>query len=215
MSAAGMSLGAFAENFASARQMRLDREEREKSAARQDRWLDIMERNAGMPQGGMGAMPGTAAPTGATGSSLLDSLVNSESGGNWNALNDEGYGGRLQFGTARLADAAAAGLVPAGTDGKAFSQMLPAQQKAVENWHFADLDKQAEKRGLSSYVGQNVGGVLITQDGIRAMAHLGGMGGASKFLKTGGKYNPADSNGTTLSSYAARHGGMGATRPAY
>lgn len=215
MASAGTSLAAFAENFASARQNRKDREEREKDSARQDRWLNIMERNAGMPQGGMGAMPGSSAPSGAGGSSFLDSLVSSESGGNWNALNSEGYGGRLQFGADRLADAAAAGVIAPGTTGAAFSQMPPEQQQAVEQWHFADIDKQAESRGLSSYVGQNVGGVPITQDGIRAMAHLGGIGGAAKFLKSGGKYNPADSNGTTLSSYAARHGGMGATRPAY
>ncbi len=134
-------------------------------------------------------------------------LVNSESGGNWNALNNEGYGGRLQFGNARLADAAKAGLVPKGTTGAQFSQMTPAQQQKVEAWHFQDVDKQANNLGLSRYIGQTVAGVPITRDSIRAMAHLGGVGGVKKFIETGGKYNPADSNGTKLSDYGRRFAG--------
>jgi len=33
------------------------------------------------------------------------------------------------------------------------------------------------------------------------VAHLGGKNGMRKFLQTGGKYNPEDSNGTSLSDY--------------
>lgn len=137
------------------------------------------------------------------------SLVQSESGGNWGALNDEGYGGRLQFGADRLADAARAGVIPAGMTGAQFSQLAPQQQQAVERWHFADIDNQAQRMGLDQYLGQNVSGIPITQDGIRAMAHLGGIGGAAKFLQSGGQYNPADSNGTSLADYARKHGGGG------
>ncbi|WP_156429031.1 hypothetical protein [Paracoccus aminovorans] len=135
------------------------------------------------------------------------SLIRTESGGNWNALNKEGYGGRLQFGAARLADAARAGLVPEGTTGAQFSRMSPEQQQAVERWHFADIDQQAAARGLDRYIGQNVGGQQITQDSIRAMAHLGGIGGAAKFLESGGRSNPQDSNGTSLADYARIHAG--------
>ncbi|MGL6208772.1 MAG: hypothetical protein ACRC14_02945, partial [Paracoccaceae bacterium] len=46
-----------------------------------------------------------------------------------------------------------------------------------------------------------------TLNAIRAMAHLGGIGGARKYIETGGAYDPADSNGTNLSDYAATHGG--------
>ena len=41
------------------------------------------------------------------------------------------------------------------------------------------------------------------------MAHLGGIGGAAQFLQSGGQYNPADSNGTSLRDYGLRHGGGG------
>lgn len=151
-----------------------------------------------------GAFAGSAA---ASGQNFPMSLVQSESGGNWSALNSEGYGGRLQFGKDRLADAARAGIIPAGMTGAQFSQLPPEAQQAVEQWHFADIDRQAERMGLNSYIGQTVAGIPITQDGIRAMAHLGGIGGAAKFLQSGGQYNPADSNGTSLADYALRHGG--------
>lgn len=137
------------------------------------------------------------------------SLIASESGGNWNALNSEGYGGRLQFGQERLADAARAGVIPMGLTGADFSRMSPEEQMAVEQWHFADIDRQAQAMGLYDYLGQNIGGVTITPDAIRGMAHLGGIGGAAKFIKSGGAYNPSDSNGTSLRDYGIAHGSGG------
>lgn len=137
------------------------------------------------------------------------SLIASESGGNWNALNSEGYGGRLQFGQARLADAARAGVIPMGLTGADFARMSPEEQMAVEQWHFADIDRQAQEMGLYDYLGQTIGGVKITPDAIRGMAHLGGIGGAAKFIKSGGAYNPSDSNGTSLRDYGIAHGGSG------
>ena len=147
------------------------------------------------------------------GGSFPASLIESESGGNWNALNNEmgaggvaGHGGRLQFGNARLQDAARAGVIPPMTP-QQFAQAAPEVQQAVERWHFADIDNQAAKMGLTRYIGQEVGGVPVTQDAIRSMAHLGGIGGAAKFLSSGGRYNPSDSFGTSLSDYGVRHGG--------
>ncbi|WP_157970210.1 hypothetical protein [Pelagibacterium sediminicola] len=113
----------------------------------------------------------------------MSSLVNSESSGNWNALNEFGYGGSLQFGDARLADAARAGIIPQGLTGAQFSQLSPEQQMAVESWHFEDIDRPAGEMGLDSYIGQNIGGVNITLDAIRAMAHLGGIGGRNGSLR--------------------------------
>lgn len=147
-------------------------------------------------------------PDGAEGGNFPASLIRTESGGNWGALNKEGYGGRLQFGKSRLADAARAGIIPAGMTGAEFSKLSPAEQQKVENWHFSDIDQQAARRGLNSFIGSTINGIPITQNGIRAMAHLGGIGGAEKFLKSGGKINPADSNGTSLADYARTHAGV-------
>ncbi len=150
------------------------------------------------------------------GDAFLSSLIGTESGGNWAAKNSEvgsggkaGHFGRLQFGQARLEDAKNAGIIPASmTPGQFMAD--PASQQAVEAWHFADIDRQAEAMGLNAYLGQNIGGATITPEAIRAMAHLGGIGGAAKFLKTGGKYNPSDAYGTSLLDYAAKHGATGA-----
>jgi hypothetical protein len=147
--------------------------------------------------------------------SFIDGLIGTESGGNWAAQNSAmgaggmaGHFGRLQFGQARLQDAIRAGIIPPGTTPQQF-MADPAMQQRVEQWHFADIDAQAKKRGLLNYVGQEVGGVPITNDAIRAMAHLGGIGGAEKYLTSGGQYNPADDNGTSLRDYARIHGGGG------
>lgn len=144
------------------------------------------------------------------------SLVRTESGGNFAAQNDsqgaggKGHFGRVQFGRARFAEAQAAGAVPPGMSIEQFGQDTPegrAAQKAAEEWHFGDIQNQISQRGLEKYIGQTIGGVEITRDGIVAMAHLGGMGGAAQYLQSGGQYNPADDNGTSLSDYARTHAG--------
>lgn len=150
-------------------------------------------------------------------SAMPESLIGTESGGNFNALNNEvgaggvrGHGGRGQFGHARLQDAAKAGIIPAGTTPQQFSQMPPETQVAVENWHFADIDKAIEQNGLSDLIGQQIGGVTVTRDGLRAVAHLGGVGGMKRFAESGGAYNPSDSFGTSLMDYLGTHQGSSA-----
>ena len=137
---------------------------------------------------------------------LPASIVHSESGGNWGALNSEGYGGRGQFGAERLADAARAGVIPAGMTGASYSQAPEQVQLAVEDWHKNDI-----LNDLGGYVGVDVDGPgpipALTPDSILAVAHLGGTGGARKFIESGGRYNPSDSNGTSLADYATRHAG--------
>ena len=142
------------------------------------------------------------------------SLIETESSGRWNALNDEvgaggvrGHGGRLQFGNARLQDAANAGIIPAGMTPQQFAQQPPEVQMAVENWHFQDIDREIQRRGLDQFIGQNIGGTPATLDGMRAVAHLGGIRGLERFVTSGGRYNPSDSFGTSLSNYFSRHAG--------
>lgn len=143
------------------------------------------------------------------------SLIQSESGGNWNALNNEvgaggvrGHGGRLQFGNARLQDAARAGIIPQGVTPQQFAQMPEDVQQRVENWHFADIDSEIRKSGLDQMIGQSINGVPVTLDGLRAVAHLGGTGGMKRFVESGGQYNPSDSFGTSLMNYFQSHGGQ-------
>jgi hypothetical protein len=137
------------------------------------------------------------------------SLVGTESGGNWKAQNSEvgaggkaGHYGRVQFGQARLQEAMNAGAIPQGTTPEQFMSS-PALQIAAENWHFGDLENQ-----LGDLVGTVVNGKPLDMGALVAMGHLGGAGGARKYVESGGAYNPSDSFGTSLADYASTHGGQ-------
>ena len=167
-------------------------------------------------QGTNGGMPPTVPSSGTPVSDDLSqfglasnvprSLIHTESGGNWNADNKLGYHGFLQFGPERFADAQRAGVVPAGMTLQQFGTAEnKSAQIAAANWHFSDIDQRIKANGLDRYLGQTIGGVPITMNGLRAMAHLGGFGGMQKFLTTGGSYNPSDAFGTSLAAYGRTH----------
>jgi hypothetical protein len=126
------------------------------------------------------------------------SMKQSESSGNYMVVNSEGYMGAYQFGNARLTDFK-------NSTGKDFTkqEFLENQelQDEVFDWHTNDIVSYVNSKGLDKYIGTEINGVLVTLNGLVAVAHLGGKSGMSKFLKTDGKYNPADSNGTTLTNY--------------
>lgn len=128
---------------------------------------------------------------------MIRSLSHTESRGNWHLQNDEGYAGRLQFGDARLSEYRKA-------TGEQFTKeqfrLNPELQQRVEQWHLADLENR-----MRPYVGRVVNGQTMTMGSLVGMAHLGGVGGATKYVETNGGYNPADSNGTHLSDYARKH----------
>ena len=123
--------------------------------------------------------------------SFLDLLEQSESSGRSDAEITIGDGrrfvGSLQFGKARLSDYQK-------TTGTEFTQdefiADEALQDAVAAWHIADIDKAIDA------LGDTVAG--YDRDGLRAVAHLGGVGGMQKYVRTKGEYNPADELGTSL-----------------
>jgi hypothetical protein len=130
-------------------------------------------------------------------------LEASESGGSNTVENDEGYVGLFQYGPKRIADYNAANGTSWTT--QSIKGNTPVQRE-IHNWGVSDVDSYITKRGLDKYIGTTINGVEITQNGLRGAAHLGGNYGMSKFLTTGGEYNPADSNGTTLAHYASKFG---------
>ncbi len=83
------------------------------------------------------------------------------------------------------------------------------QDYAFHNY-MNSIDQQLQKSGAYQYVGQSIGGVMVTKSGLMAMAHLGGVGGTMKFLKSNGSYNPGDGpNAKSQACKAARDSGMG------
>lgn len=139
-----------------------------------------------------------------------NALAASESGGNYGVVNDLGYTGRYQFGDARLTDFRRA-------TGQDFTmdqfRTDPALQEQAYAWHVSDIDRAIQSNGLDKYIGQTIGGVPITLDGLRAIAHLGGVGGMTKFVTSGGAYNPADANGTSLADYGLKFAGGDGGQP--
>jgi hypothetical protein len=126
--------------------------------------------------------------------SFLDLLEQSESSGRSDAEITIGDGrrfvGSLQFGEARLSDYQKA-------TGTRFTQdefiADEALQDAVAEWHIADIDKAIDALGDAA--------TGYDKDGLRAVAHLAGVGGMRKYVRTKGEYNPADELGTSLQSY--------------
>ncbi len=162
--------------------------------------------------GGTTAGPGSgesAAPAGGP-----PGLAQSESGGDPSAVNRQGFAGSYQFGSGRLADLGmytpARGEdpnsnawtgqfnIPGFPQVKTLADFLatPAAQDAAYSAHVDDIDHTiATTPGAQNY----------DQNGLVAVAHLGGVAGMQRFVATGGKYNPADANGTTLVDYYQKY----------
>lgn len=178
---------------------------------------------------GLAPMAGVSAtntlPGGAGVDMLRPQLARSESGGRSNIVNAQGYSGTYQMGEGALADAgvyrdATPGVqndwngqfnIPGFPEVRTQADFLqnPAAQEAAFGEHLQRLERDMKGAGLDQYIGQEVGGVPITAEGLVWMAHLGGVNGARRFLETGGRYDPADANGTRLSDYARRGAGEG------
>ena len=138
-------------------------------------------------------------------------LRQSESGQRIGIVNSEGFAGLYQFGTERLAEIGF--YRPAPGEGRngwrgeinipGFPQVRtvqdflrnPAAQEFAADIHFQRIDAAIDR--LPGAAGRD-------RNGLRAVAHLGGEDGMRRFVETNGAYDPADSNGTKLSTYYRR-----------
>lgn len=148
-------------------------------------------------------------------------LVYSESGGNPRVVNSEGYAGLYQFGAPRLADIGVYSPgegeelrewqgdwtgrfnIPGHPNVKSLGDFLASReaQHTAYKLHKQKMDVEIRDNGFDRFIGQHVQGVLITQQGLHNMLHLGGVGSTRTFLS--GKGNPEDSNGTSMADYAS------------
>jgi hypothetical protein len=144
--------------------------------------------------------PGGAYSLSTSNAPFRAALRQAESGGRSDVVNSEGFGGFYQWGPERLAD-----YNRATGQNISFDQFLADGdlQETAQDWHEADILKN-----LGGYVGRTVSGQVMDEAAIIGAAHLGGIGGARRFIETNGAFNPADSNGTRLSDYARRFGGL-------
>ncbi|MBC3759746.1 peptidoglycan-binding protein LysM [Hyunsoonleella sp. SJ7] len=127
-----------------------------------------------------------------------EALAFKESGGNYFTVNTYGYLGKYQFGKETL------GLIGVKNI-RQFLKNPKLQEKAfIAN---AQRNKWILRRDINNFVGKRINGVVVTESGILAAAHLAGPGSVKKYLRSYGLDNFADGYGTTVAYYMKRFSG--------
>ncbi|MFD0862298.1 hypothetical protein ACFQ1M_08750 [Sungkyunkwania multivorans] len=121
-----------------------------------------------------------------------------ESSGDYFAVNDFGYMGKYQFGKGTLALIGVHNV-------ELFLDTPSLQEKAfIAN---TERNKWVLRKDIKRYVGKRMKGVLITESGILAAAHLAGPGHVRRFLQSWGRIGFNDGYGTSIKSYMKKFGG--------
>ena len=127
-----------------------------------------------------------------------EALAFKESGGNYFSVNTYGYLGKYQFGAETLRM-----IGIDNTDG--FLKNPRLQEKAfLAN---TARNKWILRRDIKNFVGKRINGIIVTESGILAAAHLAGPGSVKKYLRSYGIDNFTDGYGTTVYSYMKRFSG--------
>ncbi len=121
-----------------------------------------------------------------------------ESGGDYFSVNTFGYLGKYQFGTSTLK------MIGINNPAK-FLKNPKLQEKAfIAN---AARNKWILRRDIKNFVGKRINGIVVTESGILAAAHLAGPGSVKKYLRSYGLDNFTDGYGTTIQYYMKRFSG--------
>ncbi len=128
---------------------------------------------------------------------FLDAIGFKESGNRYDIVNKFGYMGRYQFGRGTLK-----GLGYKVTQ-EEFLTSPEIQERAMMD--LLRHNKKKLQKYIDQYEGEVVHGILITESGILAAAHLGGQGNVKKFFRRGKEFK--DGFGTSITSYMEMFGG--------
>lgn len=127
-----------------------------------------------------------------------EALAFKESGGNYFSVNTYGYLGKYQFGKETLKMIGIHNL-------SNFLKTPKLQERAfIAN---AERNKWILRREIKNFVGKRINGIIVTESGILAAAHLAGPGNVKKYLRSYGLDNFADGYGTTVQEYMKRFSG--------
>lgn len=130
-----------------------------------------------------------------TSNSFIDfkeALAVKESDGDYKSVNSYGYMGKYQFGKGTLKYIG----LKNTTD---FLNNPELQEKAFVA--YVQKNKWILRREIKKYVGKTISGILITESGMIAAAHLGGAGAVQDFLRSNGKVTFIDGYGTDIKTY--------------
>lgn len=136
--------------------------------------------------------------TGKSFAGFKQALAFKESQGSYKKVNSLGYLGKYQFGKGTLQTIGV-------RDSLRFMNSPRLQEKSFEA--LLAINKYELRNEIQRYVGKEIRGVVITESGILAAAHLGGAGSVKKFLKSNGRRGIKDAYGTSILSYMDKFGG--------
>ncbi len=127
-----------------------------------------------------------------------EALAFKESRGDYSVINQLGYMGKYQFGRSTLRQI--------GIHDSELFLKDPILQESAFKVYTAN-NKWYLRNEIKRYSGKYVNGVLVTESGILAAAHLAGPGNVRKFLRTGGDYAYEDANGVSVRYYLRKFSG--------
>jgi len=127
-----------------------------------------------------------------------EALAFKESRGNYFTVNTLGYLGKYQFGAETLK------LIGIYNPTQ-FLYSPELQEKAfLAN---AERNKWILRKDIERFEGKKISGVLITESGIIAAAHLAGPGNVKKYLRSYGGNNKSDAYGSSVRYYMKKFSG--------
>ena len=128
---------------------------------------------------------------------FLYDMAERESSNRYDVVNQYGYMGAYQFGSQTLKN------LGYEVSRKEFLSNPMLQEEAMLK--LLKANKHTLRRQIKKYDGKLVNGVLVTESGLLAAAHLVGAGTVRKWIRNGKKYT--DGNGVDLTSYLVKFNG--------
>ena len=123
--------------------------------------------------------------------SFLDDLGHRESSNRYDVVNQYGYMGKYQFGKSTLKG------LGYNISKREFLNSPEIQEEAIVK--LLKANKKVLKRQIKKYDGKLVNGILVTESGLLAAAHLVGPGSVKKWVRNGRMFE--DGNGIKLTEY--------------
>ena len=128
---------------------------------------------------------------------FLYDMAERESSNRYDVVNQYGYMGAYQFGSSTLKN------LGYKVSKKEFLSNPALQEEAMIK--LLKANKHTLRRQIKKYDGKLVNGVLVTESGLLAAAHLVGAGSVRKWIRNGKEFK--DGNGVTLESYLDKFNG--------
>jgi len=128
---------------------------------------------------------------------FLNDLGHRESGNRYNIVNKFGYMGKYQFGKSTLRT------LKIKVTKDAFLNSPDLQEYAMQQNLL--YNKKRLQKYIDKFEGQEIDGILVTESGILAAAHLGGAGSVKRYFRSGKVMQ--DGNGVKITSYLKKFGG--------